>query len=154
MPTATLLPTLCASETRKNMLRKHAGLLLAGGVLLAHRTQAQEEWTPQCTDMLTMQTLFMPSVMEECCNEAEEDCTNGFPATCNARCAEVLLPLQSACSDFLASSPMWEATKNIIDTAAATCPIVVPTPREREAVCAADINLVRPHYRFVPHWVP
>jgi hypothetical protein len=42
---------------------------------------------------------------------------------------------------------MWEATKTIIDTAAASCPIVVPTPQPRDAACAADLNLVRPHYR-------
>ncbi len=124
------------------MLTKQAGLLLAGVLALARPTHAQDVWTPECADMLTMQAMFMPSVMEECCDEDSEDCSNGFPSTCNARCAEVLLPMQHACSAFLSSSPMWAATKTMIDTTAATCPIVAPAPAEREAACAADINLV------------
>ena len=124
------------------MTTKHAALLLAAVLALARPTHAQDVWTPECTDMLTMQAMFMPAVMDECCDEDSEDCSNGFPTTCNARCAEVLLPMQDACSAFLAESPMWEATKTMIDTTAATCPIVVPAPEEREAACAADINLV------------
>ena len=91
------------------MATKQIGLLLATVLALAARpTHAQDVWTPECTDMLTMQAMFMPAVMDECCDEDSEDCSNGFPSTCNGRCAEVLLPMQDACSAFLSSSPMWE----------------------------------------------
>jgi hypothetical protein len=88
---------------------------------------AQE--APPCTDMMSMQTGWMSGVMDECCDEPTEDCNSGFPATCNAACATVLLPMQEACEGFLSSSPLWMGTKSVVDAAAANCPVAtVPAP--------------------------
>ena len=84
---------------------------------------------PPCTDMISMQTGWMGAVMDECCDEPTEDCATGFPATCNADCATVLLPMQEACEGFLSSSPLWMGTKRVVDAAAANCPVAtVPAP--------------------------
>ena len=65
---------------------------------------------------------FAP-VNVECCDGPTEDCSAGFPATCDAGCAAVLLPAQAACEDFLAAGGMLMAgTKSQIDAAAARCP--------------------------------
>ena len=65
---------------------------------------------------------FAP-VNVECCDGPTEDCSAGFPATCDAECAAVLLPAQAACEDFLAAGGMLMAgTKSQIDAAAARCP--------------------------------
>eukprot|EP01046_Picozoa_sp_COSAG06_P007708 COSAG06_NODE_381_length_16594_cov_7.199454_3_plen_2083_part_00 len=41
------------------------------------------------------------AVTQECCNEPHEDCSGGFPASCNAGCAVLLLPFFSDCSSLL-----------------------------------------------------
>ena len=38
------------------------------------------------------------AVNAECCDEPEEDCSSGRPATCNAGCARVLVPFFSDCA--------------------------------------------------------
>jgi hypothetical protein len=78
-----------------------------------------------CTDYNGMNTLLTP-LNSECCDEPSEDCSSGYPATCNSGCAALLLPLQAACADFLAASPMLAPVKATIDTAAATCPLPLP----------------------------
>ena len=37
----------------------------------------------------------------ECCDEVGEDCSGGYPHTCNLRCAEVFLPFWRDCRDAL-----------------------------------------------------
>lgn len=65
---------------------------------------------------------------EECCNEESEDCSSGFPATCNEQCAALLLPMQAACEDFLGASPLTLGIKSGLDAAVATCPAPAPPP--------------------------
>lgn len=65
---------------------------------------------------------------EECCNEESEDCSSGFPATCNEQCAALLLPMQAACEDFLGASPLTVGIKSNLDAAVATCPAPAPPP--------------------------
>jgi len=43
------------------------------------------------------------AVNAECCDEPEEDCSSGRPASCNAACAAVLLPFFRDCSQALGS---------------------------------------------------
>jgi hypothetical protein len=74
-----------------------------------------------CTDYNDLNTLLTP-VNSECCDEPSEDCSSGYPATCNAGCAALLLPLQAACAGFLATSPVLAPVKAAIDAVAATCP--------------------------------
>ena len=72
-----------------------------------------------CTDPISFESLLGP-VNAACCDEPDEDCSSGFPATCNAGCAALLLPLQAACADFLASVSMRE-TRALIERAVQTC---------------------------------
>ena len=82
-------------------------------------------------------------VTDECCDEPTEDCSSGYPASCNADCAkvraskrfsndahqatdtavvawQVLLPVQEACTEFL-HGPGMKPILSSINTAAATC---------------------------------
>ena len=52
------------------------------------------------------------AVTTECCDEVTEDCSSGYPASCNEGCAEILLPFISDCRPVLG------------DTAAAFKPVV------------------------------
>ena len=63
---------------REGLLAAVVVCAVGGGVL------AQEEWFPPCDDIVAMQTTWLPQVLEECCDEVGEDCTDGFPSTCNA----------------------------------------------------------------------
>ena len=69
---------------------------------------------------------FMPrmqAVGSACCGDADAPCdSNGVPTTCTASCAEVLLPMQSACAGFLVVLGMRAS----IDAAAAMCPAATP----------------------------
>lgn len=62
---------------------------------------------------------------EECCDEPTEDCSPGYPVTCNEGCAAVLLPFQRACTPLFNSDAIGmelEGIKTIINRAATTCP--------------------------------
>ena len=73
--------------------------------------------------MPEFQAMLEP-VNADCCDEPAEDCSSGYPATCNVDCAAVLLPLQAACADFLGGMGM-KPVQERIDTAAANCPVRV-----------------------------
>ena len=60
-------------------------------------------------------------VNAECCDEPSEDCSTGYPATCNSGCATVLLTVQNECNDFLSNTAAMKPVKAAIDAAAATC---------------------------------
>ena len=57
------------------------------------------------------------SKMRRCCDDASAPCVAGLPTTCSDACADVLLPMQRACNDFLAMIGMQQT----INTAAAMC---------------------------------
>ena len=57
------------------------------------------------------------AVNTECCNEPEEDCSSGQPATCNAGCAAVLLPYIEDCRSMM--QPSLAAT---VQRATESCP--------------------------------
>eukprot|EP01051_Picozoa_sp_SAG22_P010911 SAG22_NODE_1012_length_6040_cov_4.791449_5_plen_335_part_01 len=66
-------------------------------------------------------------VSAECCDEASEVCSDGFPATCNAGCAAVLLPVTAACRAYLArTQPQSNQIRDMLLAAADQC--AVPTP--------------------------
>jgi hypothetical protein len=62
-----------------------------------------------------------------CCAADESRCSSGFPDSCDAQCAAVLLPMQSACSEIL-SQRLWSLQRAKLDEAAATCPATGGTP--------------------------
>jgi hypothetical protein len=70
------------------------------------------------------------AVNDECCNEPSEDCSSGEPATCNAGCARVLLPVQARCDEWLTAdqSGLGAFMKPLLDTAAANCQAPPPPP--------------------------
>eukprot|EP01045_Picozoa_sp_COSAG04_P034530 COSAG04_NODE_7601_length_1099_cov_1.453546_2_plen_179_part_00 len=98
-----------------------------------------------CSSMAEFQAVLDP-INTECCDEPTEDCSSGYPATCNQGCArvpspsspfwsatadlkscvlqhgQVLLPVQAACADFLHGAGL-KPVKKAIDTAAAQCPV-------------------------------
>eukprot|EP01043_Picozoa_sp_COSAG02_P085051 COSAG02_NODE_22768_length_741_cov_0.736760_1_plen_227_part_01 len=51
----------------------------------------------QCGNMATR----AQSVQARCCDEASEDCSGGYPRTCNAGCAAVFLPFWAECGSLL-----------------------------------------------------
>ena len=101
----------------------------AGGVLLASAKALVDNAAatcplplPACSSNDEFNAVFNP-INVECCDEPTEDCTSGFPATCNAGCAALLLPAQAACDDFLAAGGVLLAgAKVAIDKATAKCP--------------------------------
>ena len=116
---ALLLPAQAACED----------FLAAGGMLLAGTKAMIDQAAalcppplPACSSNDEFAAAFAPANVE-CCDGPTEDCSAGFPATCDAGCAAVLLPAQAACEDFLAAGGMLMAgTKSQIDAAAARCP--------------------------------
>ena len=68
------------------------------------------------------------AVTTVCCDEATEDCSSGYPASCNEGCAEILLPFISDCRPVLG------------DTAVAFKPVVklcqqAEEERQQSALC-------------------
>lgn len=59
----------------------------------------------------------------ECCDEPDEDCSGGYPHTCNAGCAQLLLPFWSDCRDALGQG----AAK--FEGAVGLCQSVAPGPQ-------------------------
>ena len=83
-----------------------------------------EDGEMRCENLADLTAMVGP-LNTECCDEPTEDCTPGYPMTCNEGCAAVLLPFQRACSALFNSDAMGfelEGIKTIIDDAAATCP--------------------------------
>ncbi len=74
-------------------------------------------WPPaQCTDIETF-TAWSEAVTAACCTDSSS-CNGGLPASCQSACANVLLPMQRACGDFLETTGM----RDVVDQAAALCP--------------------------------
>jgi hypothetical protein len=99
---------------------------------------------PACTSNAELDAA-LETVNGECCDEPTEDCSGGYPATCNTGCAAVLRPLQAACAAFLmAGGKALAPVMHLIDAAVATCPAQCePRPVDtRSADCiAADREL-------------
>jgi hypothetical protein len=59
------------------------------------------------------------AITAECCDEASEDCTDGYPHTCNAGCAAVFLPFWADCRSVLGKgSTQFEGTVSLCEAAA------------------------------------
>ena len=68
--------------------------------------------------MRVVPTAYSQTVTAACCDDPSAPCVAGLPTTCSITCADVLLPMQTACGTFLTMIGM-QAT---IDAAVATCP--------------------------------
>ena len=72
----------------------------------------------QCTDFNEFTVMTAP-LNEACCEGAGTDCSMGIPSTCPGDCATVLLPMRTACGDFLKDDGAM--FKDLIDKAVAQC---------------------------------
>ena len=112
---AVLIPiqTACAKylSSQKLLAAAKAGIDAAAAVCPA---------APECSDYNALERLTN-DVNHECCDGPNQDCASGFPSTCNAACAAVLLPMQAACAEYLSSTPLLAGAKDSIDAAAALC---------------------------------
>ena len=70
-------------------------------------------------------------VNAECCDEPTEDCSGGAPATCNSRCAAVLVPYFEDCQRILGSSDGGPALVKTLQTIVQEC-----TTPAYECTCA------------------
>jgi hypothetical protein len=61
-------------------------------------------------------------VTRECCDEVGEDCSGGYPHTCNSRCAEVFLPFWRDCRGALGKS------SSTFEPVVALCQAAAPGP--------------------------
>eukprot|EP01052_Picozoa_sp_SAG31_P030040 SAG31_NODE_3046_length_4750_cov_4.985594_2_plen_236_part_00 len=68
-------------------------------------------------------------VTAECCDEPTESCAGGYPNTCNAGCAAVLLPVRDSCvAGYLSTGgPVAQALAQALDSGAAACPAAAGT---------------------------
>ena len=46
----------------------------------------------------------LDAIRQACCDQADDDCSTGFPTVCDAGCSAVLVPAISACTTFLSGS--------------------------------------------------
>lgn len=64
----------------------------------------------------------------ECCDEPTEDCSSGEPASCNAGCKAVLVPIQAMCEEYLNSVEYLAPVRAALSSAASKCPRFSPIP--------------------------
>ena len=65
----------------------------------------------------------MGDINHECCDEASEDCSGGYPHSCNAGCAAVFLPFWAECHAALGKdSPNYEPVVEMCEAAAGPAP--------------------------------
>ena len=64
---------------------------------------------------------YSQEVTVACCGDKSRQCVAGLPTSCSDACATVLLPMQSACHNFLGTIGMQET----IDLAATSCPVAL-----------------------------
>jgi hypothetical protein len=93
---------------------KAVGLAVTTAVLLCLVQPAMA----QCADLNEFNTMSA-LLNEACCVGPGADCTLNIPSSCPGNCASVLLPLRTACGDFLKGD--GALFKNLIDSAADQC---------------------------------
>ena len=76
-------------------------------------------------------------ISAECCDEPSEDCTGGYPHTCNAGCAVVFLPFWTECRSALGKdSSQCEPAVALCEAAAST--VAAPSLAEQLNVQCSD----------------
>ena len=79
---------------------------------------------PPCANAVQF-SAAMSAVTEECCDEPTEVCNVGYPQTCNAGCALVLMPMIEACST-LSGDRIVANALSLLGVAATNCPGGLP----------------------------
>ena len=85
-----------------------------------------------CEDLESMSA----EVTRECCDEPGEDCTGGYPRTCNAGCAAVFLPFWSECESALGKDS--RRFEPVVALCQATVDSVLPSLAEQLNVQCTD----------------
>jgi hypothetical protein len=70
-----------------------------------HRRYLQSS-SGQCGTMATR----AQAVQALCCDDPTEDCSGGYPRTCNAGCAAVFLPFWAECGSLLGNAAVYQQT--------------------------------------------
>eukprot|EP01052_Picozoa_sp_SAG31_P035914 SAG31_NODE_4399_length_3269_cov_11.372871_4_plen_260_part_00 len=108
--------------------------------LCAVVVRAQWQETRECSNALQLSNAVV-DMDRECCDEPDEDCSSGYPASCNEGCANVLLPIRAACREYLSGGfPGLSKIKAIIDVAADRCAVFNcdSYPCQNGATCMAN----------------
>jgi hypothetical protein len=95
-----------------------------------HRRSLQQSGA-QCGNMATR----AQQVQARCCDEATEDCSGGYPRTCNAGCAAVFLPFWTECGSLLGNAAVYQQTVSL-------CQQAQPTSAGMGRGLAHEFNLV------------
>eukprot|EP01047_Picozoa_sp_COSAG01_P089359 COSAG01_NODE_21482_length_900_cov_1.229713_1_plen_226_part_01 len=82
-----------------------------------HRRYLQQSGAP-CRNMASR----VQTVQARCCDEATEDCSGGYPRTCNAGCVAVFLPFWTECGSLLGSAAVYQQTVSLCQQAQPASP--------------------------------
>ena len=74
-------------------------------------------------------------ITDECCNEPDEDCSGGYPHTCNAGCAAIFLPFWDECRLTLGKD------SSQFELAAALCRATVASTGTEPTTLAEQLNV-------------
>jgi hypothetical protein len=101
-----------------------------------HRRSLQQQSSAQCGNMAARTQL----VQARCCDEPMEDCSSGYPRTCNAGCAAVFLPFWAECGSLLGNAVVYQQTVSLCRQAQPTTPASAGggLAHEFNLVCADD----------------
>lgn len=106
--------------------------LPAAVVLLAHALSTAHAQQVACS-AATLDARTR-AVNAECCDEPEEDCSSGRPATCNVGCARVLVPFFDDCNNVLGTAARQ------FESVVALCP---PSPAGADGTDSRILELVQ-----------
>ena len=113
---AVLDPTAAAGHSYVRLIKRNATVAWGSGLdpdLDGAESQRQcgVGSLPSRTDAINL----------ECCDEPSEDCSGGYPRTCNAGCAALFLPFWRNCRDALGkSSQLFEPAVQVCERASAS----------------------------------
>jgi hypothetical protein len=82
-----------------------------------HRRYLQQSGAP-CGNMASR----AQTVQARCCDEPTEDCSGGYPRTCNTGCAAVFLPFWAECGSLLGSAVVYQQTVSLCQQAQPASP--------------------------------
>ena len=135
-----------ANDTRRGLAESPASgaenaMIYRRKMTLANHTALQQHRRAEETCLTTDVMTRLDQVTEECCNEPEEDCSSGAPATCNVGCAGVVNTFWDECREpFIAS--VGQETAQVFEDAVHKCAVELPTdPGAREQTLADAFSL-------------
>ena len=135
-----------ANDTRRGLAESPASgaenaMIYRRKMTLANHTALQQHRRAEETCLTTDVMTRLDQVTEECCNEPEEDCSSGVPATCNVGCAGVVNTFWDECREpFIAS--VGQKTAQVFEDAVHKCAAELPTdPGAREQTLADAFSL-------------